>query len=649
MNSEFRKRALRGAAFALIAAVLLRTGAFAQGGPPREGADKQLAYTKANYTKFDYRIPMRDGVKLFTSVYAPKDSSRTYPILLERTPYSVSPYGIDNYRSVVGPSELCEKEGFIVVYQDVRGRCLSEGEFIDIPFHKTHFSGPTDTDESTDTYDTIEWLVKNIPNNNGAVGMWGISYPGFYAGFGLIDAHPALKAVSPQAPMADVGNGDDAYHNGAFFLSANFGFYSMFHPRQGGPSTPKMSGWFSYGTPDQYDFYLKMGPLANAEALYMKDGNPYWEEQVSHPIYDEYWRSRALTSHMKNIKPAVLVVGGWFDAEDLGGTPKLFRALTADRPSGPVTLVMGPWTHGGWTDKGSDRVGNVSFGSPTGDYFREHIELPFFLYYLKGQGDGPKSPKDGHVPKAWIFETGTNEWRCYDVWPPKEVREKSLYLGPDGKLSFEPAAGADGDFDEYLSDPAKPVPVTGHIGQGMPHDYLTEDQRFASERPDVLVYETEPLDHDVTIAGPVTPSLKVSTSGTDSDFDVKLIDVYPNDYPDPAGQEPGNAGVRMAGYQQLVRGEPFRGKYRNKMAVPEAFTPGKPEKIEYIMPDICHTYRPGQRIMVQIQSSWFPLTDRNPQKFLDITKAKAEDFQKAFERVYRSGGEGSRIKILVLE
>jgi putative CocE/NonD family hydrolase len=645
MSHEYLKRALRLATRTLIVVALFRTGAFAQGNVQKESANKQLEYTKAHYTKFDYQIPMRDGTKLFTSVYVPKDSSRSYPILLERTPYSVAPYGIDNYRPVVGPSEICEKEGFIVAYQDVRGRCLSEGEFVDIPFHKTHFFGPADTDESTDTYDTIDWLVKHIPNNNGAAGMWGISYPGFYAAFGLIDAHPALKAVSPQAPMADVGNGDDAYHNGALFLAANFRFYTSFRPRQGGPSLPKMSGWFGFGTPDQYDFFLRIGPLANAKTLYMKDGNPYWDELVSHPAYDEYWRRRALTAHMKNIKPAVLAVGGWFDAEDLGGTPKLFRALNSGQPSGPVTLVMGPWTHGGWAGAGSDRVGNVNFGSMTGEYFREHLELPFFLFHLKGQGSGPKSPKDGRVPKAWIFETGTNEWCCFDVWPPKDAREKALYLGPGGQLSFEPAPGSGDDFDEYLSDPAKPVPVIGHIGQGMPPDYMTEDQRFASQRPDVLVYETEPLDHDLTIAGPVIPSLKVSTSGTDSDFDVKLIDVYPNDYPDP---EPNPAGVRMAGYQQLLRGEPFRGKYRNDMAKPEAFTPGQPERIEFVMPDVCHTFRQGHRIMIQVQSSWFPLTDRNPQKFLDISKAKASDFQKAVERVYRGGQEGSRVKVLVL-
>jgi hypothetical protein len=645
MNARSRRPAVLFAAV-ILSASLASLSAQAPARPP----ETQLEYTKAHYAKYEYRIAMRDGVKLFTSVYVPKDQSRTYPILLERTPYSIAPYGVDSYRSVVGPSELCEKEGFIVAYQDVRGRCMSEGDFVDIPFHKETFSGPTDTDESTDTYDTVEWLIKNIPRNNGKVGMWGISYPGFYAGFGLIDAHPALKAISPQAPMADEAGGDDAYHNGALFLSANFGFYSMFAPRQGGPALPKMDGGWTRESPDRYDFFLKMGPLANARK-YLKYPSPYWDDLVAHSTYDEFWRERALIYRMKNIKPAALVVGGWFDAEDLGGTPKLYQALLKDRPDGPIALVMGPWTHGGWAGRASDHVGNVGFGSPTGEYFRETIELPFFLYYLKGEGQGPRSPKDGTTPRAWIFETGTNTWNCFASWPPKEAKEKILYLAPGGKLTFDPAPAEGLDYDEYLSDPAKPVPVIGRIGDGMPSDYMTEDQRFAAQRPDVLVYVSEPLAHDLTVAGPVTPSLKVSTSGTDSDFDVKLIDVYPDDNPGAGagrGQGAGRSGVIMAGYQQLVRGEPFRGKYRNSFSKPEAFIPNTPEKLEFAMPDVCHTFRPGHRIMVQIQSSWFPLTDRNPQKFVEIPKAVEADFQKAFERVYRGGKDGSRIKVLVI-
>lgn len=621
---------------AITLSLLLGAGAFSQ----------QVEYTRAHYTKYDYRIPMRDGVKLFTTVYMPKDTSQAYPILINRTPYSIAPYGIDNCRPVLGPSEIFDKEGFIFVYQDVRGRFLSEGEFIDIPYHKTAFSGPTDTDESTDTYDTIDWLVKHVPNNNGRVGIWGISYPGFFAAFGMIDAHPALKAASPQAPVGDVANGDDAFHNGAFFLAANFGFYTVFKPRPGGPARPERFARFNYGTPDAYDFYLKMGPLSNSNDKYFKNENAYWNYNLDHPNYDEFWQVRSLVPHMKNIKPAVLFVGGWFDAEDLAGPLNLFTALEKNGPLGPNTIVMGPWLHGGWAHMDGDRLGNLSFESKTGEFYREKIELPFFVHHLKGKGDGLKPSKEGAIPKAWVFATGTNEWRKFDAWPPRESREKTLYLCPGGRLSFEPSADEGETFDEYISDPDKPVPVIGHIGEGMPGDYMTEDQRFASRRPDVLVYVTEPLDRDIVIAGPITPVLQVSTSGTDSDFVVKLVDVYPNDYPDPT---PNPAKIRMGGYQQLVRGEPFRGKFRHSLEKPEPFVPNGTEKIEFVMPDAYHVFRPGHRIMVQIQSSWFPLTDRNPQKFMDIPRAKESDFIKATERVYRGGKDGSRIRLFVLE
>jgi len=606
--------------------------------PPNPDLRKQqLEYTRAHYTKYDYRIPMRDGVKLFTSVYVPKDTSQSYPILMERTPYSVGPYGVDNYRPVVGPSELFTKEGFIFVYQDVRGRYLSEGTFVDVPPHKTRFEGPKDTDDSTDTYDTIDWLVKNIPNNNGKAGIWGISYPGFYAAFSLIDSHPALKAVSPQAPMGDVGNGDDSYHNGAFFLAANFGFYTSFKPRAGDPQRPVQLMPFDFGTANAYDFYLRMGPLANSNEKFLKNANIYWTDNLKHPNYDQFWQNRALAPHMKNVHPAVMFVGGWFDAEDLSGPLKLFRALEKNGPTAPDTLVMGPWRHGGWAGGPGDKLGNLDFASKTGEFYREHIELAFFLHHLKGKGDGLKS-------KAWLFETGTNQWRQFDSWPPKNSVARKLSFDGAGQLSWNAASTA--GFDEYVSDPDRPVPVTGEIGAGMPGDYMTYDQRFASMRPDVLVYQTEPLDRDVTIAGPITPQLSVSTTGTDSDFDVKLIDVYPNDYPDP---NPNPMRLHMGGYQQLVRGEPFRGKFRNSFEKPEPFKPGERTRIEFTMPDVCHTFRAGHRIMVQIQSSWFPLTDRNPQKFVDIPAAKVSDFQKATERVYRGGVDGSGIKLMVVE
>ena len=606
-------------------------------------ARQEAEYIRSHYTKFDFRIPMRDGVKLFTSVYMPKDLSQKYPILMQRTPYSVGPYGIDNYPNNLGPSESFAKEGFIFVYQDARGRYLSEGTFIDVPVHKTHFNGPQDTDESTDTYDTIDWLVKNVPNNNGRAGLWGISYPGFYAAFSLIDAHPALKAVSPQAPMGDVGNGDDAYHNGAFYLAANFGFYTSFKPRKD-PERPKRGAPFDYGTQDEFAFYLGMGPLASANEKYLHNENVYWDDLLKHPDYDAFWQGRALAPHMKNVTPAVLWVGGWFDAEDLSGPLKLFYANEKAGPAAPQTLVMGPWRHGGWSRGDGETLGNLNFASKTGEYFREHIELPFFLANLKEKGNGLKGASGDAVPKAWVFETGTDEWLRFDQWPPRKSTEKSLYFGPGSTLSFNPTSGS--AYDEYVSDPAKPVPVIGEIGSGMPGDYMTYDQRFASRRTDVLVYQTEPLEKDVTIVGPIRPMLQVSTSGTDSDFVVKLIDVYPNDYPEP---NPNPARIHMGGYQQMVRGEPFRGKFRNSVEKPEPFVPGKPARIDFAMPDICHVFRSGHRIMVQIQSSWFPLTDRNPQVFLDIPSAKASDFQKATERIFHGGAEGSRLRVRVLE
>jgi uncharacterized protein len=596
---------------------------------------------KATYTKYEYEVPMRDGIKLFTSVYVPKDDSQKYPIMMQRTPYSVGPYGVDRYRPSLGPSDHFAKEGFIFVYQDVRGRYMSEGVWQEVRPHKDVKRGASDTDESTDTYDTIDWLVKHIPNNNGRVGMWGISYPGFYVSAGMIDAHPALKAASPQAPVSDYFMGDDSYHNGAFMLAANFGFYTNFAERKGGPTRPTQGAPFDYGTPDGYEFYLKMGPLSNADDLYLKHTNPYWSEQQEHTNYDQFWQERSIIRHLKDITPAVMTTGGWFDAEDLAGPLKV-SAMVERTKKGPANmLVMGPWSHGGFSRGDGDRLGNLEFGSKTGAFYREKIEFAFFMQYLKGKGDGK-------FPRAWLFRTGTNEWRKHDSWPPANAVRKTLYFAPGGALADASPADAGKQYDEYVSDPAKPVPYLGYTAQNMNGDYMTEDQRFASRRTDVLVYQTEPLADDVTIAGPITANLQVSTSGTDSDFVVKLVDVYPGDYPDPLpatpaqGPRPPNT-VRMGGYQQLVRGEPFRGKFRNSFEKPEAFVPNQPSKIEFAMPDVYHTFRKGHRIMVQIQSSWFPLVDRNPQKFVEIPKAKPGDFVKATERVYH----GSSVSVLV--
>jgi putative CocE/NonD family hydrolase len=624
-------------AFLVLLALLPMPAALAQN--RNGGAGRSPESVRSNYTKFEYQIPVRDGVKLFTAVYVPKDKSRQYPILLQRTPYSVGPYGSNSYRSTLGPTDSLMRDGFIFAYQDVRGRFHSEGDFIDEAPHKAHLDGPKDNDPSTDTYDTIDWLIKNIPNNNGRVGMWGVSYPGFYTAYGLIDSHPALKAASPQAPMGDVGNGDDVLHNGAFFLAANFGFFTGFWPRGAKPGESIAHDDFEFGTKDEYAFYLRMGPLSRAEDLCFKHKNHFWSDMLEHPNYDEFWASRALGPDMHHLTTRVLLVGGWFDAEDLGGTLKLFRAIEAEGSAPGVTLVMGPWSHGGWSRGSGEKLGNLNFVFKTGEYFREQIEFPFFMQALKGESQT-------NFPKAWLFETGENQWLQFQHWPPTNAVRRSLYLAAGGKLSFSPSAGAPEEFDEYVSDPAKPVPSTGEIGEGMPGDYMTYDQRFASRRTDVLAYQTEPLEKDVTIAGPITPVLRVSTSGTDSDFIVKLIDVYPNNSPDP---DPNPREVHFGGYQQMVRGEPFRGKFRQSMSRPEPFIPGQPAKIEFAMPDVLHTFKEGHRIMVQIQSSWFPLVDRNPQQFEDIPCAKASDFQKAVERVYHGRKEGTRIEVLVME
>lgn len=609
----------------------------------------QERYSRTHYTKYEYEIPMRDGVKLFTSVYAPKDTSRTYPILLQRTPYSVAPYGVDNYEDTLGPSEAFEKEGFIFVYQDVRGRYRSEGEWVEMRPHRPDRRGPQDSDESTDTYDTIEWLLAHVRGHNGKVGMWGISYPGFYVAAALPGAHPALVAASPQAPIADLYMGDDAFHNGAFMLAANFGFYQSFRPREGGPALPETRPRFDYGTPDGYDFFLRMGGLREGTRKYFTTPNEYWDANLDHTTYDAFWKARSILPHLKDVRAAVLTVGGWFDAEDLAGPLNVYRAIERSSPGASNRLVMGPWPHGGWsgTSQG-DRLGNLSFAQKTSVTFREEIELPFFLHHLKGR------PLE-RAPEAMMFVTGRNEWRRHDTWPPADVRPRTFYFHANRQLAETAPDGTSPDAaDEYVSDPNAPVPYLPYPATGMRRDYMTEDQRFAATRPDVLVYETPPLAADLTVAGPITVSLHVSTTGTDADWVVKVIDVYPGNYDlAPAGSAGGTSAaagpVRMGGYQQLVRGEPFRGKFRESFERPVPFVPGRPTRITFEMPDVYHTFRRGHRLMVHVQSSWFPLIDRNPQAFMDIPSAKAGDFRKQTHRVHRSASLPSLIQLPVLD
>jgi uncharacterized protein len=602
---------------------------------------------KEHYTKYEFRIPMRDGKQLFTSVYVPKDSSRAYPFMVDRTPYSVAPYGVDQYKKSLGPSDEFQRAGYIFVYQDVRGRYMSEGAFLEMNPHIDNKKSKDDVDESSDMYDTVDWLLKNVPNNNGKVGIWGISYPGFYTSASIIDSHPAIKAASPEAPMTNLFMGDDAYHGGAFMLSANFGFYTFFRPQSAPAFPPKNGQRFDYGTQDGYDFYLKMGSLSDAKALYFKDPNWLWDDQVAHDTYDDYWKARNLAPHMKNIHCAVLTVGGWFDAEDLQGPFSTFAAIGHNNPEIFNGIVVGPWVHGGWARYDGNRLGSVNFASNTAQFFRSQILFPFFEQYLKGG-------IDAKLPVAYVFETGTNTWRQYSSWPPKSMASKTLYLRENGGLAFDPPSAESGVGDEYVSDPAKPVPFVGYPATSVPQEYMVADQRFAASRSDVLVYQTEPLEQDVTIVGQVSPKLFVSTTGTDSDWVVKLIDVYPADYPDDA---PANAmppsdvpppSIKMAGFQQLIRGEPMRGKFRKSFEHPEALTPGNVEEVNFSMPDVNHTFRRGHRIMVQVQSSWFPLIDRNPQVFENIPDAKAADFKKATEKIYRSKNQPSGIAVQVL-
>jgi len=606
---------------------------------------------KAHYTKYEYSIQMRDGVHLFTSVYVPKDASRTYPFLINRTPYSVTPYGEDQYSKHLGPSSDFDTAGYIFVFQDVRGRFMSEGTFVEMTPHIDNKKSNKDVDDSSDLYDTIEWLLKNVPNNNGNAGIWGISYPGFYTSSSIIETHPALKAASPQAPITDLYMNDDAYHNGAFMLSANFGFYAFFTPQKN-PELPKSEVAFDYGTPDGYEFYLNAGPIANLSS-YLGNNAALWDDQVRHDTYDDYWQVRNLTPHLKNIHCAVLTVGGWFDAEDLQGPFKTYHAIEKNNPGIFNALVVGPWVHGGWARHAGHSLGRVDFASNTSDFYNKNILFPFFEQHLKG------SP-DAKLPEAYVFETGTNVWRQYSAWPPQNVAAKTLYFRANGELSSDPPAAGSQPFDEYVSDPSKPVPFVAYAAQDAPQEYMLSDQRFAASRTDVLTYKTAVLQEDLTIAGPISPKLFVSTSGTDSDWDVKLIDVYPPDYPESVldavkpedrakpRTDVGPPEFNIGGYQQLVRGEPFRGKFRHSFEKPEAFTPGKIEEVDFSMPDVNHTFRRGHRIMVQVQSSWFPLTDRNPQTFVKIPDAKPADFVKATERVYHAKGQESGVVVQVL-
>ena len=601
---------------------------------------------RAHYAKHEYRIPMRDGVKLFTSVYTPTDGHGPYPFLINRTCYSIQAYGPDQFRKTLGPSAEFAPSGYIFVYQDVRGRFGSEGTWQEMTPEHDRPTG-TEHDESTDAYDTVDWLLKNVPDHNGKAGIYGVSYPGFYASAALLNGHPALVAASPQAPITD--EHDNADHNGAFMLEAN-DFYQYFRPRGNPVPGPPTQLHKSYAAADAYQAFLALEPLSKALAYF---DDPLFSDAVNHPDDDAYWQARDLSRHLHDIHAAVLVVGGWFDAEDLSGPWKTFAAITRDNPQAVNHLVVGPWTHGGWEEYDGEHVGAVHFGAKTAEQFRHEIEFPFFEHYLKGA-----PPPD--LAKVTVFETGTNAWRRYPSWPPSRATTRTLYFGAHGTLGFDPPppdAGDDRGFDEYVSDPHHPVPEVGYeAGPGPPREYMVADQRFAAQRPDVLVYQTGPLAEDLTFAGPLRARLRVATSGTDSDFIVKLIDVWPQDAPDEAPAPPaagrphavGKPAPLPGGYEQLVRGEPMRGKYREGFAQPRPFQPGEVTPVDFSLVQVDHTFRQGHRIMVQVQSSWFPLVDLNPQRFESIPEARESDFQSATERVYHTATAASALEVTIL-
>jgi hypothetical protein len=600
----------------------------------------QVSWVKENYQKFEYKIPMRDGVKLHTAVYVPKDAApgKTYPFLMQRTCYSVAPYGEDKYPGQLGPSRTLSADKYIFVYQDVRGRYLSEGTWTNMTPHLPNKSKPTDVDEASDTYDTIEWLLKNVPNHNGRVGQWGISYPGFYTTASSLSGHPALKASSPQAPIADFFF-DDFHHNGAFILQY-FLTFPVFGVQTGGPTS---QAWFfnkmvQPKTQDGYQFYMNLGPLKNADQYYAD--NFFWKEITEHPNYDEFWQKRGILQHLKNVKPAYLTVGGWFDAEDLYGPLNTYKTIEQNNPGAYNTLVMGPFGHGRWSQEtGRTLHSNLYFGDSIATFYQRNIEAPFFQHFLKGAGDG----KTG-LPEAYLFDTGRKEWRKFDAWPAKAAKKLDFYLASSGQLSRTAPTGT--GFSEYVSDPMKPVPVSENWAEMLgftPFNYMSEDQRFAGRRTDVLTFQTEVLDSDLTLGGEITAALKVSTTGTDADWVVKLIDVYPPDEKNHPYLP--NKNVTLSNYQQMVRSEVLRGRFRNSFEKPEPFKPGQVTDVTFRLQDVLHTFKKGHRVMIQVQSTWFPLIDRNPQKFVpNIYKADAADFQKATQRVY--GNSVVRMEVL---
>lgn len=593
-----------------------------------------------NYSKEEHYITMRDGVRLFTSFYIPKDKSETHPFLFTRTPYSCAPYGENNFAQLWRSYRVAYlKENYIIVTQDVRGRYMSEGDFMDVrPFNKNKKTSK-DVDEASDAYDAIDWMIKNIPGNNGNVGVIGTSYPGFYATEAALSGHPALKAVSPQAPVTDWFIGDDFHHKGVFFMMDGFSFYSSFGKPHPGPMKDYGDG-FSTPIRDNYKFFLQAGAIKNLAAM-IGDSIRFWHELYKHPDYDDWWEARNARTGLYNVKPAMLWVGGLFDAEDCWGAWNSYKATEKQSPQSNSRIVMGPWYHGQWSREGS-YLGNVRFEKNTSDFFQKDLEIPFFNYYLKNKGTLDQNDE------ASIFFTGQNNWKTFSQWPPATVEYRDLFMNKNDKLSFSKATEPL-MFAAYTSDPAHPVPYTEDVHDDRTREYMTDDQRFASRRPDVLTLQMDILEEDLTLAGPVVADLVASLNTTDADFVVKLIDVFPDDFEYPAGMKGNGKQYPMGGYQMLVRAEIMRGKYRNSFKKPEPFVPNQPTHVKFELPDIAHTFKKGHRLMIQVQSSWFPLADRNPQKFMNIYQASDTDFQKADIRIYNDKTNQTRFILPVLK
>ncbi|AIG00017.1 CocE/NonD family hydrolase [Alteromonas australica] len=597
-------------------------------------SDPRADYIRANYTKYEYQIPMRDDVKLFTSVYVPNDDSKTYPMMFQRTPYRVAPYGADKYKTRLGPSEDFEKEGFIFVFQDVRGKFMSEGEFVNMRPQDAYKRGNSATDDATDTYDSIEWLVKNVDNNNGNVGMWGTSYPGYYTSVGAINSHPALKAISPQAPIADWFF-DDFHRNGAFVTPMAFIFFDTFDKQRDGQFAYWPKG-MDQVTPDGYQFFKDLGPLTNVNEDYFNGERPFWNEIIAHPNYDDYWQSRDLLQHLSKTKPATLVVGGWYDTEDLYGPLYTYQTMSQKNSQSHIKLVMGPWSHGQWNStKGGASLGEANFGFDTSAWFQKEVLLPFFKQHLKGEGEA-------NLATATMFETGSNRWKKFDTWPPKAGNVQTLYLGNNEQLLDENTSkGA----SEYISDPNKPVPHSAKVSRGWDKPYMVEDQRFAARRPDVLVFETDVLENDMTIAGAIDLDLWFSTTQTAADIVVKVVDVFPgkDDNTNKVDKETGNR-------HELVRWSVIRGRFRESMSEPKPFVANQPTKVTFDLYDILHTFKRGHKLQIQIQSSMFPFIDINPQHYVDnIFEAKESDYVKAMHTIYHNKDYPSAIRFKTLD